>query len=96
MGLIRSFALAGTGIAVACLLLLGIAFITGISMSVPGTVAAESAVTGPPSAQLTVGPGLVPVLLVLTALIEIPGRLRARRALAGPERTPEPAGPGGS
>lgn len=81
MGLVRSFALACTGVAVAVLLLFGIAFVTGFSMTVPGTVAAVSTVTGPPSAQVTVGPGVVPLVLVLTALIEVPGRLRARRTL---------------
>lgn len=93
MGLLRSFVLSGAGIVVACLLLLGIAFVTGISMTVPGVVAIESTVTGPPSASMTAGPGLVPIGLGLVALIEIPGRLRARRALAGPDRAPEPAGP---
>ena len=47
----------------------------------PGTVAAVSTVTGAPSAEVTVGPGVVPLVLVLTALIEVPGRLRARRTL---------------
>ena len=69
MGLLRSFVLSGAGIVVACLLLLGIAFVTGISMTVPGVVAIESTVTGPPSASMTAGPGLVPVGLGLVALI---------------------------
>ena len=82
MRLIRSFAMAGIGLGAACLLMLGVAFVTGLSMDVPGVVAVESLVTGPPSADMTVGPGMLLVALVLTALIEIPGRLRCRRALA--------------
>ncbi|MEQ3548926.1 hypothetical protein WIS52_00455 [Pseudonocardia nematodicida] len=86
MGLVRTVALSATGVAVALMVMFGIAFVTGISMTLPGVVSVESTVTGPPSAGMTVGPGIVVVVLVLAALIEIPGRLRARRALDRPGR----------
>jgi hypothetical protein len=38
-------------------------------------------VTGPPSATMTIGPGMLVVLAALVAMIEAPGRVRARRAL---------------
>ncbi|BBG04138.1 MULTISPECIES: hypothetical protein [Pseudonocardia] len=94
MWLLRTLLLSATGVVVALMLMFVIAFVTGISMAVPGVVAVESVVTGPPSASMTLGPGLVPVVAGLAVLIEVPGRLRARRALVAQRSAPEPCGAG--
>lgn len=91
---VRTVLLTATALAVALMLMFAIAFVTGISMAVPGVVAVESVVTGPPSASMTVGPGLLLVAVVLAVLIEVPGRLRARRALAAQRTAPQPCGAG--
>ncbi|GAA1398756.1 hypothetical protein GCM10009613_53370 [Pseudonocardia kongjuensis] len=94
MWLVRTVLLSATGVAVALALMFLIAFVTGITLTVPGVVAVESVITGPPSATMTIGPGLALVVAGLAVLIEVPGRLRARRALAARQATPEPCGAG--
>ncbi|MEJ8278316.1 hypothetical protein [Pseudonocardia spirodelae] len=83
MSWVRAVALAVTAVGVACLVLLGIGFVTGLSIGVPYVVSVMAIVTGPPSATMTVGPGMLVVLAALVALFEVPARLRARRALPG-------------
>ncbi|WP_224389899.1 hypothetical protein [Pseudonocardia sp. ICBG1293] len=84
MSWLRALVMAGTAVGVACLVLLGVGFVTGLSLTVPYVVSVMAIVTGPPSATMTVGPGMLVVLAALVALIEAPGRVRARRALLRP------------
>lgn len=84
MSWLRALVLAGAAIGVACLVLLGVGFVTGLSLTVPYVVSVMAIVTGPPSATMTIGPGMLVVLAALAALvglIEAPGRVRARRSL---------------
>ncbi|MBN9794558.1 MULTISPECIES: hypothetical protein [Pseudonocardia] len=81
MSWLRALVLAGTAVGVGCLVLLGVGFVTGLSLTVPYVVSVMAIVTGPPSATMTIGPGMLVVLAALVAMIEAPGRVRARRAL---------------
>lgn len=81
MSWLRAVVLAGAAIGVACLVLLGVGFVTGLSLTVPYVVSVMAIVTGPPSATMTIGPGMLVVLAALVGLIEAPGRVRARRSL---------------